>query len=137
MNRYIIIITLILLSTDAYSYDGQPIDQVNEFFKEMAVDSNKAIDNLYASNPAMEQKAQALTMMKGQISQISALYGSLLGYEIIATEELSPSLIRISALEKHSLHPMTWEFYFYKPENMWMISQATFFDQFQNIGPKK
>ncbi len=113
------------------------MDQVDAFFKELPSDSNKAIDNLYASNPAMQQKAQALTLMKAQMPQVSALFGSYLGYELISKEKISTSLVRISVVEKRNLHPLTWEFYFYKPKEKWIVSQAVFVDQFQNLGTKK
>ncbi|MHA2938205.1 hypothetical protein ACXJY6_07885 [Vibrio sp. RC27] len=127
---------LVTFSSLANAYEGTPLDQVGAFFKELGSNSNKAVDELYASNPSISQQPQALTMMKGQVGQIAALYGEYLGSEIISVEELSPSLIRISALEKRLRHPLTWEFYFYKPEDNWLLSQAIFVDQFQNLGVK-
>ncbi|MEE2730043.1 MAG: hypothetical protein VYA55_04435 [Pseudomonadota bacterium] len=80
---------------------------------------------------------QTLTVMKTQLASVTTFFGSYLGFEIIAEEELSPSLVRISAIAKYELHPVGWEFYFYKPRNKWIISQALFADQFQNIANKK
>jgi hypothetical protein len=135
--KKIIFILLATLHLSAYAYDGSPTDQVEAFFKELPVNSDKAIDNLYASNPAMQQKAQGLTLMKAQIPQVAALFGSYIGYELISEEKISPSLVRVSVIEKRELHPLTWEFYFYKPKDRWIISQAMFGDQFQNLGSKK
>jgi hypothetical protein len=131
------IIFLLVITTNVLAYGGTPEKQVDSFFKEFSNSTDKAIDNLYASNPAMQQKLQALTLMKSQMGQVSTLYGSYLGYETISEEQLSASLVRISALAKYDVHAVTWEFYFYKPTNKWIISQATFYDQFQNIGSKK
>ena len=136
--KYLFRITvLLLITTNGLAYEGTPQKYVDAFFKEISKNTDKAIDNLYASNPAMQQKIQALTVMKSQMSQVSTLYGSYLGYETISEEQLSPSLVRISALAKYEVHALTWEFYFYKPTNKWIISQATFVDRFQNVDPKK
>ncbi len=136
--KYLIRITVLLLvTTNGLAYEGTPQKHVDAFFKEIVKNTDKAIENLYTSNPAMQQKLQALTLMKSQMSQISNLYGSYLGYETISEEQLSPSLVRISALAKYEVHALTWEFYFYKPTNKWIISQATFVDRFQNVGSKK
>ncbi len=136
--KYLFRITILLLiTTNGLAYEGTPQKHVDAFFKEISKNTDKAIDNLYASNPAMQQKIQALTVMKSQMSQVSTLYGSYLGYETISEEQLSPSLVRISALAKYEVHALTWEFYFYKPTNEWIISQATFVDRFQNVGSKK
>ena len=131
------ITVLLLMTTNGLAYEGAPQKHVDAFFKDISKNTDKAIDSLYSSNLAMRQKIQALTLMKSQMSQVSTLYGSYLGYETISEEQLSPSLVRISALAKYELHAVTWEFYFYKPTSKWIISQATFVDQFQNIGPKK
>ena len=135
--RPLLPVLLLLISAKALAYEGVPAEQVKSFFKDLPVNTDKAIDNLYASNAAISQKVQALTMMKSQMPQVSALYGEFLGYEVISTEKISPSLVRISVLEKRNLHAITWEFYFYKPRAKWMISQAMFFDQFQNVGTKQ
>ncbi|MDX1757389.1 MAG: hypothetical protein R3175_15135 [Marinobacter sp.] len=127
-----------VLASVSHAYEGEPAKQVDRFFAELSAGKvNESIDNLYASNPAMQQKIQALTMLKQQLASLIPLYGSMLGNENVSREELSPSLMRIVQVAKHELHPVIWEFYFYKPEDKWIISQAMFVDQFQIIGAKK
>jgi len=138
MKYLITTLIAIILSPLSYAYEGIPSKQVDLFFSELSAGkTNEAIDNLYASNPAMQQKIQALTVLKQQLASITPLYGNMLGNEKISQEELSPSLVRIVQMAKHELHPVVWEFYFYKPKNKWIISQAMFVDQFQVVGAKK
>ena len=138
MKQLLTSIMLLALSLPVFSYEGSPSDQVKQFFAELSSGKvNESIDGLYASNPVMQQKIQALTMLKQQLGTVSALYGNLLGNENVSIENLSPSLIRIVQLAKYDIHPVVWEFYFYKPNKKWIISQAMFVDQFQVVGAKQ
>ncbi|MFT6908612.1 MAG: hypothetical protein ACJAS1_005315 [Oleiphilaceae bacterium] len=137
MKNLFIGIIAIILSNGVFAYDGSPKENVKDFFKDFSKNSDTAIDNLYSSNPLMQQKIQALTVMKTQTKSLSNFYGKFIGYELITEEKISPSLTRISAIGKYTNHPVTWEFYFYKPNKKWMTSQAVVVDQFQNIGSKK
>lgn len=135
--KYIASAFLLLISINSFSYEGSPKIQVESFFSEMSRSTGSAIDNLYASNPAMKQKQQALTLMKSQLNSLPTFFGKYIGHEVLLKEQLSPSLFRISAVAKYEMHPVIWEFYFYKPKSKWIVSNAVFGDQFQNIGPKK
>ena len=138
MKLRLIILALTMLSYNLHAYEGTPSNQVDMFFAELTAGKvNESIDNLYSSNPAMQQKIQALTMIKQQLASLTPLYGKMLGSEELSQEELTPSLIRIVQVAKHELHPVIWEFYFYKPQNKWIISQVMFVDQFQIVGAKK
>lgn len=138
MKKLIFGIILLFSTSGVFAYEGSPKDQVALFFKDIAAGkTSEAIDNLYSSNPAMSQKQQELTVLKQQMGTVNSLYGRFIGSEIVHYEELSPSLIRIVQVAKHELHPILWEFYFYKPNDKWIISQGLFVDQFQIIGSKK
>jgi hypothetical protein len=138
MKYLITIMILAALPSVSSAYDGEPSSQVEQFFTELAVGKvNESIDNLYASNPIMQQKIQALTVLKQQLASLTPLYGEVMGTENITNEKLSPSITRIVQVAKHTVHPIVWEFYFYKPKNKWIISQAMFVDQFQVVGAKK
>lgn len=138
MKHLLLTAILTTLSSASLAYEGVPTKQVEMFFSELSEGKvNEAIDHLYSSNPAMQQKIQALTVLKQQVGSLPPLYGNLIGIENISREELSPSLVRIVQVAKHEIHPIVWEFYFYKPKDKWIISQAMFVDQFQLVGAKK
>ena len=138
MKSLIAMIVILTISSVAFAYEGTPEDQIALFFKDIAAGKfTEAIDNLYSSNPAMSQKQQQLTLLKQQIGTVTTLYGTFIGSENIHYEKLSPSLIRIVQVAKHEVHPVLWEFYFYKPRDNWIISQGLFVDQFQVAGTKK
>ncbi|GAB5453193.1 MAG: hypothetical protein Hals2KO_35210 [Halioglobus sp.] len=137
MTKYFTLVFFILHAS-AYAYEGSPASQVDSFFSELSTGKTQsAIENLYASNPAMKQKAQDLAILTRQIGTVSAIYGALMASEKITEENISPSIVRIVMVAKHELHPVIWEFYFYRPKKEWIISQALFVDQFQVIGSRK
>ena len=134
----LIVIFIFSFTSNALSYDGRPQEQVNSFFKDLNKgNSNEAIDNLYSSNPTIAQKIQQLTMLKQQVAMVSTLYGKSIGQENVIVEEISPSVMRIVTVDKHELHPVIWEFYFYKAKNIWIVSQSVFNDQFKFLDKKK
>lgn len=138
MKSLILSLLLMSFSSISLAYDGAPTKQVEMFFKDQSNRKvSESIDNLYSNNPAMQQKVQALTFLKQQLASVSVLYGNLIGNENISKEELSPSLVRIVQVAKYDIHPVVWEFYFYKPKDKWIVSQAMFVDQFQVVGSKK
>ena len=138
MKKFVFVLMALLISTSVQAYDGSPKQQISSFFKDlMAGKQSEAIDSLYSSNPLMNQKTQQLTLLKQQFGSIAALYGRLIGTENMQVEELSPSIVRIVEVAKHENHPIVWEFYFYKPNDKWIISQGMFVDQFQTVGTKK
>ena len=125
---------LALACSNSAAYDGSPGEQVSAFFADLSKGSaNDAVDGLYSSNSAFKQKIQALTVLKQQMASVPALFGAYLGMELVHEEQISPSVMRVVAIEKREIHPIIWEFYFYKPKENWVISQAVFGDQFQNL----
>lgn len=138
MKRLLVGLCLLFCTSLAFSYEGNPKEQVAQFFKDLLANKpSQAVDNLYSSNPLVGQKAQQLTLLKQQLGTVSALYGKIIGTENVHYEQFSPSLVRIVEIVKYEAHPITWEFYFYKPNKKWMISQGLFVDQFQVIDKKK
>jgi hypothetical protein len=137
--RYIANIILIsLFSISLHAYEGLPLQQVEKFFKDISSEKvNEAVDSLYSNNPSIKNKTQAITMIKQQLLSINALFGKNIGNENIHNEQLSASITRIVQVSKYELHPIIWEFYFYKPQNKWIVSDARFNDRFQSLDSKK
>jgi len=120
------------------AYEGSPTEQAEAFFADIAAGkSNDAVDRLYASNPAMQQKLQTIALVKQQLSTIQTLFGSQIGTDTVRMEQITDSITRIVIVAKHELHPVIWELYFYRPQDKWIVSQALFNDQFQLLGAKK
>lgn len=137
MKKLILLFALSVIASVSQAYEGTPAKQVSLFFTEVAEGKiSQAIDHLYVSNPIVMQRAQELTLLKQQLGNIEPLYGAFLGTEAVHFEQLSDSLVRIVQIVKYEQQPVTWEFYFYKPKQAWIVSQALFTDQFQVLDLK-
>lgn len=134
MKRLIVLSVMFLMSSTSFAYEGTPEMQIENFFIDLSTGKvNEAIDNLYSSNPLMNQKIQQLTLLKQQVGMISTLFGKHIGVEEYSNELVTPSIKKIVKVEKFENHPVVWEFFFYKPNDKWIISKGTFNDQFGSL----
>ncbi len=137
MKKIALLLLLLLIPTITHAYEGSPKQQVADFFKDLSAGkNNEAIDNLFLSNPTMKQRMQELTLLKQQILMIESIYGKSIGQEDFAIEQPTKSITRIVTVDNHEHHPIVWEFYFYKSGDKWIVSHATFNDQFSNLVKK-
>lgn len=88
-----------------------------------------AIDALFAGSGMAELKPQAITAMKSQVKVALGMYGKMTGFEKIGETEFSPSLKRMTYLQKFEQYPVIWEMYFYRNKNQWVVNQIFFNDQ--------
>jgi hypothetical protein len=128
-----VLITLTLLVTSAAAFAQTPSEHVEEFLRQVTTsESDQAMDRLFAGSGFAESKPQDIVTLKSQTKMAMSLYGTPLGIEKIREEDLSPSLKRLVYLQKFEKYPVAWEFYFYKPKDVWVINTLNFKDQ---IGP--
>lgn len=136
--KYLLAFIVIVLLPASYAADPTPDSYASQFFETFVEgDSDKAIDVLSGSNPLMKNKAQQLQLMKSQLKTVVQIYGPASGAELVAKEDLTPSLQRRVYITKHDYHPVSWEIYFYKAKTGWIPDQFLFVDQYQVLGPKK
>lgn len=95
-----------------------------------------AYDRLFQGSAIPKDKPQTVTLAKQQTPSVIPLYGRILGYDLIHEEKFGPSLTRLVYLMRAEKHPVTWEFYFYKPKAEWFVANVLFNDQFTSLGPK-
>lgn len=100
-------------------------------------DAHLAVDLMASDDPVLKNNTKQIKAVKAQLETVYKIYGKPYGYEMISEEKLSPSLVRLVYLTKHMTHPVIWEFYLYKPENKWVLSQFVFEDSFRLLGPEK
>ena len=68
-----------------------------------------------------------------QRSALQSRYGASLGYEYIAWTAVGDSLVRFVYLEKNENHPYTWQFYFYKAKDVWLVDGVGYNDRVQEL----
>ena len=107
-----------------------PVQMSEAFLAQLGKNEpDAALDALFAGSGMAELKPQAITAMKSQVKVALGLYGKMTGFEKISETEFSPSLKRMTYLQKFEQYPVIWEMYFYRIKDRWVVNQVYFNDQ--------
>jgi len=93
-------------------------------------DVSKAYDQLFIGSSIPTSKPQAVTLLKQQTESGLPLYGKILDFEMIRKVKYGKSITRLVYVLKSEMAPTVWEFYFYKPNNAWVLTNVVFNDQY-------
>jgi hypothetical protein len=96
--------------------------------------TSEAYTFLFAGSSAPKDKAADFQRLRTQTESALSLYQPLLGHELIHEERFGSAIVRLVYVLKSEQHPMTWELFFYRPKDRWLISSVTFGDKFQQLG---
>jgi len=75
--------------------------------------------------------AGMLNSIRMQAPAIEQRFGKTIGTEFVALEEAGDSLMLIMYMQKFEKHVMRWKFYFYKPNDAWVLNTFNTDDQIQ------
>lgn len=117
-----LLISLLLLCSAATFGQSSPEEITKNFFNDYNKNSNKAIDDLYATNPWSIRIKDGIENMKKEINSYTVDYvGKYYGHELITKKQLSESFVLYSYLVKYDRQPMRFIFTFYKPNTKWTL----------------
>ena len=137
MRNILLVLIMTIPSFNTFAYEGLPREQIKKFFKDVGKgQANEAIDRLYSENPVLSANEAGKAVIKQQTASAPAIFGAFLGHENVHVDKLSDSVVRYVEIAKYANHPITWEFYFYKPKDKWFVVQCGFIDRFQIIDSK-
>ncbi len=97
--------------------------------KLMAEQIGPAYDELFAGT-SIASKPQAVALLKNQTATVRSLYGKVLGYERVSSRTFGGSVVRLLYIMKYEVHPIVFEFYFYRVSREWILVKVQFNDQF-------
>ncbi len=120
MKRFTLAALLILSTISSYSQSSTN-DLTDKFFSEFSKNTDKAFDNLFATNKWMTEKKDGVEKVKFKIRESAVLMGEYLGFEKIGEKSLSESLKIDVYLVKYERQPIRFVFQFYKPKDKWII----------------
>jgi hypothetical protein len=86
----------------------------------------------YASMPGAEFDATALNS-RAQRDMASTRFGAAAGYEFIGESKVGQSLLRFTYIEKTERHALSWQFYFYRSPDGWLLNGFLWHDQVQTL----
>lgn len=102
------------------------------FLSNVSADSDGALEALFAGSKIAVTKPQAWAAMKAQTKRALAAYGKPLGFEKMNERDFTPSLKRLTYLQKFELYPVVWHVFFYRAKDEWVANSVIVND---NIGP--
>lgn len=73
----------------------------------------------------------ALNTFRMQAPAIEQRFGKTLGMEFSHIQEVGESLMLVMYIQKFENHMMRWKFYFYKPNDSWVLNTFNTDDQIQ------
>lgn len=105
------------------------LQQSSSFFSKLIRNQiDSAYDALLKTSPLGNKKEQ-VSKLKTETQRSLDLYGAMTGYEIVSSELVSSSLIKIRYLALHTRYPMRWMITFYKSQELgWIIINIKFDD---------
>ena len=128
------IITCMIAGTGFTKEPGEFVEEFFKYVKEGKV--SQGYDILFAGSGIPTMKPQAVDMIKAQTASGLPMYGKILGIEKIREEKFGISVVRLVYIVKSEKAPTVWEFYFYKPQTNWFLSNILFNDQFHLLESK-
>jgi len=72
-----------------------------------------------------------LESLRLQMPAIEKRFGKTVGMEFSQVQEVGESLMLVMYIQKFEKHVMRWKFYFYKPEDTWVLNTFNTDDKIQ------
>lgn len=105
---------------------NSPEGYIDDFFSTYQTERiEKAIENIFQTNPSLIGKEEMTNLSDKIISDISLL-GKFGGYEFIVKRKLGESLIHFSYLVKYDVTPLRFTFVFYKVGSEWKLQSFSY-----------
>lgn len=101
---------------------SRPEEMIEKFFKEYAKRPDKAVENIYATNPWTSRIRDGVESVKNEVNKYTPDYvGKYYGYEFITKKQLGESFIIYAYMVKYDRQPMRFIFEYYKPNEKWVL----------------
>ena len=135
MKRVLIVCFLTLVFSNAHAQTS-PRSMAEAFLATIAQGQMAAgYAKLFEGSNIARDKGQGGAISKQTEAALPPL-GKVLGFELIREEPFGASLVRLVYLLKSERHLTAWEFYFYKPKNVWFVAEVNFSDKFHLLNSK-
>ena len=112
-----------------YSQDNAE-DIINAFFDTYQKNTDKALDDIYATNVWGSEMKDALTGMKKTVRGYSDEMGKYYGFEFITKQKCTERFLLFAYMLRYDRQPMQVLFAFYKPNDKWILYSLNFNSHF-------
>lgn len=126
--KYLLFSFAIICLATTVQAQTTPSDFVEKFFTTFENDgSDKALDDLYATNDWIKQRPETLTQLKKSMNDLTEDYvGKYYGYDLICKKNLLDRLVLMSYMVRYGRQPIRFTFEFYQPDQEWMLYSFKF-----------
>jgi len=125
MKRTLCITFLLAISISGYS-QVTPDDIVKRFFETFQSNTDKALDDIYATNSWITEMRDAINSLKKTVKTYPAEMGKYYGSDFITKQKCTERFVLYSYLARYDRQPMKVVFEFYKPNDKWIIYSLNF-----------
>ena len=101
--------------------DDTPEKNIARFF---AYVQRKEVDQAYdqlTRGTKIAERAEDVKLLKSKTKDALAMFGTVLGYEIVTKKNVSERLVSYTCISLGKEFPLRWRFYFYKPAELWKL----------------
>jgi hypothetical protein len=116
---------LLIISIPGHSQDN-PDDLIKRFFDTFQSNTDKALDDIYATNVWTSEMKDAINSMKKTIKNYPGEMGKCYGFELITKQKCTERFFLYSYMARYDRQPMKVVFEFYKPNDKWILYSLNF-----------
>ena len=101
--------------------EDTPEKSIARFF---AYVQRKEVDQAYdqlTRGTKIAERAEDVKLLKSKTKDALAMFGTVLGYEIVTKKNVSERLVSYTCISLGKEFPLRWRFYFYKPAEVWKL----------------
>ena len=141
--RVIFLAFLVLLNTEVSSATLSDKDEAKNLAASvmLKINEGKLLNGFELIKPYIMFSEKKFNEIRTEIIKqepiIKKYYGETLGFELIKTTEIGESLMLLEYIQKYEKHLAYWQFYFYRPNDRWVLSVLKFDDEIKNIFNKE
>lgn len=126
-----ILATIMLATSFSANADDEPyIAHVDRFFESIeAGETDKAVDDLYSSNPWIKDSKSELENLKFQLQNFVRQVGEYRSREILVHRVFVERYSYLLFFVAYDRQPIKMEFHFYRPDEEWVLQKFKFSDE--------
>jgi hypothetical protein len=126
--KALLVLLALVVSTVSSADTLKDKDEAKELAHSVMVliGKGKTVEGLTLTKPYLiipsHEFEGVLSSLKMQQPIMDQRFGKTIGMELSHIKEVGDSLMLISYIQKFEKHVMSWRFYFYKPNNRWVLN---------------
>lgn len=117
----------LLLITSSLSYgQDNPDDMIKQFFDTYQSNTDKALDEIYATNVWTSEMKDAINSLKKTIRNYPNEMGKYYGSDLITKQKCTERFLLYSYMARYDRQPMKVVFELYKANDKWILFSLNF-----------